>query len=188
MFLMAISPGEGFDPARWERVIDSGIDALMIREKAMAARPMLELARWVRARRPALELWVNGRLDVALAAGCGLHVPERHPAVPPGLLPLSRPLHSPDQAAGRMDARQLLISPVYAVPGKGTALGIQGLHGLLEGLSDFRGRLLALGGIQADRIPGLRHPRLDGLAVIRALWDSGDPTGEVRRMRAAWGA
>lgn len=188
MFLLAISPGKGFDSVRWGRVIDSGIDALMIREKGMDAGPTLELVRWVQARRPDLELWVNGRLDVALAAGCGLHLPERHPPVPSGLLPLSRPLHSPEQALERLAARQLLLSPVFAVPGKGPELGVQGLHGLLEGIPDFHGRLLALGGVRADRLSGLRHPRLSGVAVIRALWEAPDPALEVRRMREAWGA
>lgn len=188
MFLLAISPGEGFDPARWGRVIHSGIDALMIREKGMAPRALLDLAKWVRAERPGLELWVNGRLDVALAAGCGLQVSERHPAVPPGLLPLSRPLHALSQAQERLDAQQFLVSPVFAVPGKGPELGVRGLHGLLDGLPDFHGRVLALGGILGSRMPGLRHQRLSGVAVIRALWETPDPVGEIHRMRESWEA
>lgn len=188
MFILAISPGEGFDPARWGRVIHSGLDALMIREKGMPSRRLLELARWVRSERPGLELWVNGRLDVALAAKCGLHAPDRHPAVPASLLPLSRPLHGLGQIQGHLEARQLLVSPVFPVPGKGPALGVQGLHEMLEGLRAYRGRILALGGIQASRLPSLPHPRLAGVAVIRALWGSADPSGEVNRMRDSWKA
>ncbi|WP_005036234.1 thiamine phosphate synthase [Holophaga foetida] len=186
MFLLAISPGEGFDPPRWERVIHSGIDGLMIREKAMTPRALLILARWVRAQRPELELWVNGRLDVALAAGCGLHTPECYPPVPPGLLPISRPLHSLSQLPERMEARQILVSPVFSVPGKGPELGVGGLHAVLDGLSTYGGRVLALGGIRASRIPGLRHPGLSGLAAIRVVWEAPDPAVEVLRMREAW--
>lgn len=186
MFVLAISPGEGFDPRRWERVIHAGIDALMIREKTMAARPLLDLARWVRAQRPDLELWVNGRLDVALAAGCGLHAPERYPVLAPDLVPLSRPLHELAQIPGRLEARQLLVSPVFPVPGKGPDLGVAGLHSVLDGLSGYSGRVLALGGIQASRARELRHPQLSGVALIRALWESPEPGAELRRMRQVW--
>ena len=45
MHLLAVSPGEGFDRERWRAVLHSGVDALMIREKALEARALLEVAR-----------------------------------------------------------------------------------------------------------------------------------------------
>lgn len=188
MHLLAISPGEGFDRERWRAVLHSGVDALMIREKALEARALLELARWCRAEAPDVELWVNGRLDVALAADCGLHAPEAYPELPSDLVRLSRPLHDPAQAAGRLGAAQLLLSPVFPVPGKGDAFGAEGLHRRLDALPPFRGRLLALGGITPANAAELRHPRLDGLALIRALWNSGEPGHAVEALRKAWPA
>jgi len=37
MFILAISPGSGLEPSRWEQVLGSGIDAFMIREPALPA-------------------------------------------------------------------------------------------------------------------------------------------------------
>lgn len=186
MFILAITPGEGYDEARWRRVLASGIDALMIREKGMDARPLLEAARRVQDLAPELELWVNGRLDVALAAGCGLHAPEAYPEVPVGLLPLSRPLHDPSFFGARATAQQLILSPVFATPGKGPALGVGNLHRWLDALPPFPGRLLALGGIAPENCGGLPHLRLAGVALIRSLWEAPDPKAVIGRLREAW--
>jgi thiamine-phosphate pyrophosphorylase len=186
MHILAVTPGEGLVHSHWERVIDSGIDALMIREPGMAPRSLLAAVRWVRERAPGLELWVNGRLDVALAGACGLHAPEAHPPVPPGLLEVSRPIHDPAQVAERSGARQLILSPVFPVPGKGPAWGPPRLRAVLDGLPPVSGRILALGGITAANAGSLRHPRLDGVALIRGLWSVPDPAQAVAGMRAAW--
>lgn len=186
MHLLAISPGEGFDPGRWEPVLAAGLDGLMLREPGLSARALLDLARWVRARAPGLELWVNGRLDVALAAGCGLHAPERHPEVPGGLLPLSRPIHDPAQIPARAGARQLILSPIHPVPGKGPAWGPARLHQVLDTLPPGP-RILALGGVTPETAGALAHPRLDGLAVLRGIWAAPDPAAYVAVLRRSWG-
>lgn len=186
MHLLAITPGRGFDAEAWGRVLKAGVDGFLIREPDLEARRLLEAVRWCRERAPDAELWVRGRLDVALAAGTGLHVPERHPEVPPGLLRCSRPLHAAAQFRSRQEARQLLVSPVLPSPGKGEPWGLAGLHTFLDTLVGPGPRLLALGGVDASTAAGLRHPRLDGLAVIRALWDAPDPARAAAALRAAW--
>jgi thiamine-phosphate pyrophosphorylase len=186
MFVLAISPGEGFHPSRWERVLASGVDGFMIREPGLGAADLLRAARWVRDRAPGVEVWVNGRLDVALAAGCGLHAGEAHPEVPPGLVPLSRPIHDPAQIAGRAGAAQLILSPVFGVPGKGAPWGAGRLGEVLDGMAAGGPRALALGGITPANAASLRHPRLAGVALIRGLWSVGDPGAAVRELRAAW--
>ena len=186
MYVLAISPGEGFDADRFARVLGAGVDGLMLREKDLSAAELLRAARWARDFAPDLEVWVNGRLDVALAAGCGLHAPEAYPEVPLGLLPLSRPLHDPAQIPSRGSARQLILSPVYPVPGKGPALGPAGLHRALDALPARGCRALALGGITPANAAAIRHPRLDGLALIRALWAAADPRRVVGELRVAW--
>ena len=186
MIILAISPGEGFEASRWRRVLTSGIDQVMIREKQLNTRMLLEVTRRVQALAPGLPVWVNGRLDVALAAGCGLHAPEAYPEIPPDLAALSRTLHDPGCFEARRNARQLLISPVFATPGKGAALGVETLHGWLDALPAFPGQFLALGGVTPANCAKLRHSRLGGVAMIRSLWDSPDPAGVVSRLRAAW--
>ena len=183
MYILAISPGEGGPFSRWQAVLESGIDAFMIREPQMDARELLLAARWVQETAPGVALWLNGRLDVALACPCGLHAPESYPDVPAGLVPLSRPIHDPAQIPGRCAAQQLVLSPIYAVPGKGAAWGPEKLHAVLEAMPPVAGRILALGGITPGNGAALRHPRLDGVAVIRALWAAPDPIAWVGKMR-----
>ena len=187
MFILAISPGEGLAAPRWERVLRAGIDALMVREPRLEPRELLAAVRWAHRAAPGLELWLNGRLDVALAGGCGLHAPERYPPVPAGLLALSRPVHDPGQIAERAGARQLLLSPIFQVPGKGPAWGAAKLQAVLDALPPGTGRILALGGITSANAGPLRHPRLDGVALIRGLWSAPDPAGVVAGLRRAWG-
>ena len=186
MHILAISPGLGFDAPRWKAVLASGIDAFMIREKQLGARALLDLARRTQDLAPNLELWVNGRLDVALAAGCGLHAPEDYPEVDPALLALSRPLHAEDQWGARQSCAQLLVAPVYPSPGKGAAWGVERLRRFLDRCEEGP-RLLALGGVNVGNAAALRHPRLAGAAMIRGLWEAEDPARAVAELRAAWG-
>jgi thiamine monophosphate synthase len=158
------------------------VDAFLLREKQLPARELLEAVRWCQDTAPGVALWVTGRLDVAIAAGCGLHAPEDHPDVEPGLVPLSRPLHAEAQWASRNAADQLLIAPVFASPGKGAPWGVDRLHEFLDGLPLVGPRLLALGGVDPTNTPSLKHPRLAGIAAIRPFWE-GDPEGTVARFR-----
>ena len=185
MILLAITPGWGFDRGAWKPVLRAGVDALLIREYALGARALLEATRWCQDTAPDVGLWVAGRLDVALAAGCGLHAPEAYPAVRSGQMPLSRPLHAESQWDARCGASQLLISPVFPSPRKGAPWGGPRLHTFLDGLPAEGPRLLALGGVTPALAANLHHPRLAGLAAIRPFWD-GDPETAVSRFRAAW--
>lgn len=185
MILLAVTPGLGFDPERWRPVLRAGIDALLLREKGLEARTLLAAARWCRETAPEVQVWVGGRLDVALAAGCGLHAPEDHPPVDPGLVPLSRPLHAEAQWEARRGCAQLLASPILPSPGKGDPWGLPRFHRFLDGLPAEGPRILALGGVTPETAAALRHPRLDGLAALRPFW-TGDPAAAVTRFRTTW--
>jgi thiamine monophosphate synthase len=182
MILLAITPGLGFDRDRWQEVLHAGVDAFLIRERDLPARELLEATRWCQDSAPEVAIWVAGRLDVAIAAGCGLHAPEAYPDMEPGLVPLSRPLHDESQWADRLTVDQLLVSPVFASPGKGDPWGAGRLHRFLDGLPESGPRLLALGGVDPHNVPTLRHPRLAGIAAIRPFWE-GDPTRAVAQFR-----
>jgi thiamine monophosphate synthase len=182
MILLAITPGLGFDRDSWRSVLRSGVDAFLLREKDLPARALLDAVRWCQDTAPEVELWVGGRLDVACAAGCGLHAPEGHPDLPPGLVPLSRPLHDEAQWAARETADQLLISPVFHSPGKGQPWGWERLWAFLEGRPETGPRLLALGGLDPLNASRVRHPRLAGIAAIRPFWN-GEPARTIARFR-----
>jgi thiamine monophosphate synthase len=185
MILLAITPGLGFDRAGWRSVLCSGVDGFLLRERALSTRQLLDATRWCQDTAPEVALWVSGRLDVAYAAGCGLHAPEDHPEPPSGLVALSRPLHDEQQWSSRSTLDQLLISPVFPTPGKGDPWGCDRLHRFLEGLPKTGPSLLALGGLDPTNAARIRHPSLAGLAAIRPFWN-GDPVRSVEGLRRAW--
>jgi thiamine monophosphate synthase len=186
MHILAISPGLGAFGPDWRAVANSGIDALMVREKSVSARELLDLCRRVRDMAPHLTLWVADRLDGALAVGAVFHASEDCPPAPPTLCPTSRPLHSISQLPQRNENDQLLISPIFAVPGKGEPIGAKGLHDILDNIPPWKGRLLALGGVTHKNAGDLKHSRLNGVALIRGIWESGDPRATVEALRQAW--
>lgn len=182
MILLAITPGLGFDRDRWSAVLRSGVDGFLIREKQLEARALLDAARWCQDLAPGVALWVAGRLDVAVAVGCGLHAPEAYPEVEPGLVQLSRPLHEEGQWTLRNRLDQVLIAPIFASPGKEGPWGPARLHRFLDGLPEAGPRILALGGVEPGNARTIHHPRLDGLAAVRPFWE-GDPRRAVARFR-----
>jgi len=189
MHILAISPGRDAETSQWIKIAKSGIDALMIREKHLDARSLLDLGRRILDIAPLLPIWLNGRLDIAIALGVGFHGGEDYPhcpQIPPSLCAVSRPLHDVAQIQERQVSDQLLISPVFAVSGKGKPLGVLGLHRILDSLPPWRGKLLALGGINPQNASDLQHLRLDGIALIRSLWDSKHPRDAVDKLRSAW--
>lgn len=113
-------------------------------------------------------LFINRRLDVALALKAHLHLPSY------GLLPsdvldrvkrISVSVHSEEEAKRCQGASIALVSPVVA-KGNATALGLEGFL-RLEGLCPCPA--FALGGIK-EPLPGVhRH------AVISAVLNAADP-------------
>ena len=182
MILLAITPGTGFGAGRWKSVLRSGVDGFLIREKELPTRQLLEAARWCQDTAPEVALWVAGRLDVAWTTGCGLHAPEAYPDLEACPVPLSRPLHAESQWPDRSAAAQLLVSPVFSSPGKGTPWGPERLRRFLDSLPTEGPRLLALGGVEPANAASFSHPRLAGFAAIRPFW-TGDPERAVSDFR-----
>ena len=163
--------------------------SVQMREKGTGDGETLEWAR--RARRKlgdSTPFFVNGRLDIALAAGAsGVHLPARG-------LPLSRvraaaprgcrigiSTHSPAEAARAIEegADVVLIGPIFDTPSKrhfGPPLGPEAL-GELPRREDRGCEIYAIGGIDADTLPRLDRwlDRIDGVAAIRYFQDAADP-------------
>lgn len=181
MHLLAITPGEGFDPTRWTPVLESGIDALLIREPRLAPEAVARAATWCLQTAPQVKVWVRGQAVPC----CGLHLPEGWVGDVPRGVPLSRPLHGECDWDARAGCDQLLISPIFPTPGKGVAWGTERLQRFLTGLPEAGPRLLALGSVTPEAMEALRHPRLQGIAAIRAFW-RGNPAATVEAFRRSW--
>ena len=153
--------------------------------------------RLARADRPrpllsaSVRLFVNDRLDVALAADAdgvqlgadSLGVPEARRLRPSWLV--GRSVHGvADALAARAaGADYLLAGPVFATPTHlhAVPLGLAGLGTIVAvGLP-----VIAIGGVTADRIREVRATGAWGAAAIRALWDAGEPAAAAQAMEDA---
>ena len=134
------------------RVIGDGVDWIQIREKDLPTREQLELTRKVLAMGGAKVL-VNGRLDVALAAGAhGLHLPAHSISpsalrriVPAGFL-IGVSCHTVEEVVrAEVEAASFVVfSPVFESPGKGAPVG---LVKLAAAARSVKMPVLALGGV-----------------------------------------
>jgi thiamine-phosphate pyrophosphorylase len=173
------------------RAVPPGSIAIQIREKHLDGGPLLGFARAIAAAAPGVPLWINDRVDVALAIGAaGVHLPERGMPVADAravAAQLGRPLlvgvsrHAPDPDSG---ADLVQLGPIYDTPGKGPPLGpsVLGVRGKLPASTT----LVAVGGIDTlDRAREAIAAGADAIAIIRAAWTCKDPAVTVPAFVAA---
>lgn len=155
----------------------AGVDGVQLREKELDDGELLALARAARVRLPAAALLINGRLDVALAAGAdGVHLPsDGLPAAPLlawaarlGRRPLvGRSTHTLAEVAAARDegADYVTFGPVFATPGKGAPVGTPALAAAAR----LGVPVLALGGLEPERVAEAIAAGAHGVAAIRAF-------------------
>lgn len=153
----------------------AGVDVIQVREKDLGDRALRDLVAAVRAAvsGTATRVLVNGRPDVALAAGAdGVQLPEEGLPVAdvkhafPSLA-VGASCHSVEAArrAAADGADFILLGPVLATPGKEErALG---LDVLAAAASAVDVPVHAIGGITPDQLPALRAAGARGGAAIR---------------------
>lgn len=164
--------------AKIANAADRGVHLFQIREKQLSAAGLFELA-WESVNAAAgtqVQVLVNGRADVALAAGAaGVHLPSNglRPAdlrkhVPSGFI-IGVSTHSADEVliAREQGADFAVFGPVFASPGKGNGVGLD----LLRAAVALAGPMpvLALGGIDQVRAAEVLAAGASGWAAIRYL-------------------
>lgn len=164
--------------ARIRRLIRWGIDFIQIREKDLSDRDLFLLARDVvsSARSSSCRILVNGRADVALAAGAhGVHLPssglradDLRPWLPEGFL-VGVSVHSESEAmrAWASGADYMLLGPVFTTPSKagyGPPLGLESFREICRAIPL---PVLGLGGIDAGTMEAVLKSGAAGVAAIR---------------------
>lgn len=197
--LLAISDRRGLAVpfATWVRgLAAAGVDGVQVREKELDDRELLALARSARGLLPAAALLVNGRLDVALAAGAdGVHLPaDGLPAAPLvawarrlGRRPLvGRSTHTLEEVAAARDegVDYVAFGPVFATPGKGAPVGTAALAAAAQ----LGVPVLALGGVEPERVAQAIAAGAHGVAAIRAFRTAPGAAAMVAAMAAAQAA
>lgn len=172
-----------------------GAPAVQLRDKTATAREMTALARALltETRAAGALLFVNDRLDVALAAGAdGAHLGDDDLSVdaarrisPPGFL-LGVSADAPEGAreAERRGADYVGAGPVYGTATKldaGDAVGVARISAVAEAV---RIPIVGIGGITPENAAAVRRAGAAGVAVVSAVMQAADPEAVVRALLA----
>jgi thiamine-phosphate pyrophosphorylase len=181
-----------------DRMRDARELTVQTREPGVTDRERLNWASVARERLGSgIPLYVNGRFDVALAAGSdGVHLPASglpvrrvKQAVPRGFR-VGVSTHSPEEVRDALGqgADLVLIGPIFDTPSKrafGPPLGPETLAALPR-LESHAAEVFAIGGIDEQNLSRLDpyRDRVTGVAGIRIFQDADDPRAVVERIAA----
>jgi thiamine-phosphate pyrophosphorylase len=178
--------------------LDGGARAVQLREKDLLGAELFRLATDLRdlTARYGAALFVNDRVDVALAAGAdGVHLGQN--AIPPltarRLLGSDRLIgvstHTRAEVAHAIEAGAdfVVFGPVYWTPSKAPFGAPRGLEELASVTACTQAPVLAIGGISAERVADVRSAGASGVAVISAIMSAEDPARASRALLAAMG-
>ncbi|MCU1337676.1 MAG: Thiamine-phosphate diphosphorylase [Bryobacterales bacterium] len=168
----------------------AGVTWIQIREKDLSGRALFELleaaGKLPNAHRS--KILVNGRVDVALAAGAdGAHLPANSPpprcwrALAPAGFLIGVSCHSVDDVrqAEAEGADYALFGPVFAPLSKPVGLEPRGIETLAHAAAVVRIPVLALGGVTAENTPACIAAGAAGIAGI-SLFQGAAATGALR--------
>jgi thiamine-phosphate pyrophosphorylase len=171
------------DPAELtRRLLDVGVRAVQLREKAMADPELLRAAEAIAslARAAGAAFLVNDRVDVARICGSGVHLGEED--LPPGA---ARSLLGPGAAIGvsthdadaarrafASEADYVAFGPVFA-SGTKTQRPALGLEALARAAGRKTRPLVAIGGITVERLDAVWDAGADSAAMIAGLYEGG---------------
>ena len=160
------------------RAAESGVDFIQIREKDLNSRDLfdLTLAAVNTIRAWPTRVLVNGRVDIALAAGAhGVHLPARsilptefRRIAPSGFL-IAVSCHTTTELGEAEGADLAVYGPVFDTPGKGPPIGLDSLR---EAARTSPVPIYALGGVTAENAPWCLHAGAVGIAGIRLFQNS----------------
>lgn len=177
-----------------EAAVSGGVDIVQLREKDMAAGPLLDVAlrlRHITASRASL--FVNDRTDVALACDAdGVQLAENSVPVEAardlvgGDLLIGRSVHSAESAidASSAGADLLVLGTVFATashPGQRPG----GVAPVAEISLHDTAPVLGIGGVTPRNAGEVVEAGASGVAVITAITESPDPREAARALKRA---
>jgi thiamine-phosphate pyrophosphorylase len=164
--------------------------AVQLREKDLPGRALFELARALRTitRDAGAWLFVNDRLDVALAAGAdGVHlgggslpIADVRALAPRLRIGVSTHARADVERAARGGASFVVFGPVFDTPSKRALGSPLGLHALSDACA-VGVPVLALGGVTPENAPACVGVGAAGVACIRPVMCATNPSAVVDR-------
>lgn len=192
-------PRWGRDPVEQARAACAGGAAVIqLRAKHATDRDGLEWARTIRSltRAAGRTFVLNDRLDLALLSEAdAVHLGQED--LPPAAIPselrariaVGRSTHTRAQleAARSEDLDYVAFGPIFGTTSKASAYEARGLDALREAVALAAPRpLIAIGGITAAQLPGLREAGAAGIAVISVVAAAADPVAATRALVAGF--
>lgn len=177
----------------WEQ---NQADVLHIREKNLGAR---EIARWyseLSRTIPHTPVYINDRLDAALAAGApGVQLgfaslpPETARRILPGTTRIGLSVHSVEEAtdAHLTGADFVLYGHIFETASK-PGLPPRGTDALRRVVDACSLPVIAIGGIEPDNTQEVLASGCAGIAVLSSVLLHPDPAGQILRFREAMAA
>ena len=179
-----------------EEALEAGVKMVQLREKDLLGEEFLALAmelREVTDRYGAL-LFINGRVDIALALGAdGVHL--AHQAFTPGVALtlleqgaiIGVSCHSLEEALEAEDggANFITLGPVYPTPSKARYGEPIGTGPLREAAKALNIPVYAIGGIDKERVWELTASGAFGVAVISAILKGPDVLNRTKALLKA---
>lgn len=191
----------GLDVADTARAFaEAGAGLVQLRAKALDAGALLALADRLQHALAATgaALVVNDRVDVAAAAGAGVHLgqhdlpaAEARRLLGPGAI-IGRSTHTPVELARALEepVSYVAFGPVFATTTKQNPDPVVGLDGLTAAVRAAHavGRpIVAIGGLTLARAADIARTGADAMAVISDLVRGPEPPGErARRFLSAF--
>jgi thiamine-phosphate pyrophosphorylase len=182
-----------------EECLEAGLRAVQLREKDLPVRGLLALATPLRetTRRHAARLFINDRVDVALAVGAD-GAQRTHDSLPvsvmraiggPGFT-VGASVHSVGEAraAAVEGADFIIFGPVFDTPSKRSFGPPQGLEALRQVTAAVATPVLAIGGITAARVRDVLAAGAAGVGVISGILAAARPREATRSFLDALGS
>ena len=158
-----------------EYAIDARINCIIVRERDLEARDLLNLTVDIvkRTRGTGTRVVVSDRVDVALAGGAdGVHLrgdsmaPDVVRRMTPDKFLLGRSVHGAEEAAALASVDYLIAGTVWASASKPEQHQLLGLDGFSEVVKAARVPVLAIGGVTIDRVHDVAVAGGAGIAAI----------------------
>jgi thiamine-phosphate pyrophosphorylase len=181
----------------FSQALQAGVRAIQLREKDLDTIEVYRFGERLLSltRKAGAALIVNDRLDVAMALGAdGVNLTRK--SLPPKearralvgtkmLLGISCHGLADVQEAVEGGVDFVVLGPIYATPSK-TPYGPPLTPAVLpQARAICRLPILAIGGVNATRVPEVIHAGADGVAVISAVLAAPDPAAATRELLEA---
>jgi len=194
LYLIMTDPPMGYTQLA-ESAVQAKIPAVQLRCKQGSTRERLALARQIRKITAGSETLfiVNDSVDITLLAEAdGLHVGQED--IPPGdarelighrcILGFSTHNLAEVEKAQREPVDYIGFGPIYATISKGKTEPITGTGVLQEAIRQSNHPVVAVGGINAERLRDVAACLPHNAAIISMIADADDPYGEMKKQNA----